>query len=224
MLASFDLVCCKDLLHVLHQGVASCVIPAMITDHLEQKHPGITLKELGQTLGGPVWLHYKAWCRAEGRASCGHRFTLQRFGREKWNVRPELGSAYKASVVRGMSLWLDAYLLDERGSSPGSDLRCFCAHSLACFQVCCDENPQFFDPKVAKRTSGHLRTFLLLYQKLAVADRARTDQRMNFKLVPKFHCLLHLGDYILETRRNPRLLRDMWQAFLYVCRSSFLLA
>lgn len=105
-----------------------------------------------------------------------------------------------------MALWLDAYLEEERGTGPGSDLRCFCAHALASFQRSCDESPQFFTKSVASRTSGYLKTFLQMYQRLALQDRERVDGRRNYKVVPKFHSLLHLGDYIEETLRNPRFL------------------
>ena len=40
----------KDLLHVLHQGVATVMIPSLICHHLECKHPGLTLDGLDRLL------------------------------------------------------------------------------------------------------------------------------------------------------------------------------
>lgn len=70
-----------------------------------------------------------------------------------------------------------------------------------------DENPGFFNRRVARETANYARVFLLFYQRLAADDRAKFGEvRRCYKLTPKFHCMVNLAEYIEHSCRNPRCL------------------
>ena len=117
---------------------------------------------------------------------------------------PELVSAYKAAVVRGMTHWASDFLKEQMGSGPRSDTRAYCMYCIAKFQVLVDQSPAFMSPAVALDAANYVRMHLLFYQQLAVDNRARDDGVKNYKIVPKHHACLHLADYVEQTRRNPR--------------------
>ena len=205
----------EDLLHILHQGVACVAIPSLISDHIEAKYPNCTLKDLDRALLGEVWNSYRSWCRANRKTPCSFRFNLTKFGREQWNVYPELGSIYKAACVRDMIHWTSAYLHDNLHTCAGSEDRCYCMHSLAAFQRNMDEAPEFFHRQKALETANYARTFLMFYQRLASLNRSRGEERRNYKITPKFHNMVHLADYIETSLRNPRFLVKKGFPFAY---------
>ena len=209
---SFGLVCnlnfarAKDVLHNLHQGVACVLIPTLICDHLEHKHPGLTLDQLDAVVSHAVFKHYQNWCRSKGQlvSACSHRFSALRFGKKTWSSCPELVSIYKAATVKTMMTWCAVYLREEMAMAPNGDLRAFCMHSFAMFQQQMDICGPFFSTEEAKQAVYYGRTGLLLYQKLAGHDSRRTDGRQNYKIIPKFHSVLEHCLYIQATLRNPR--------------------
>lgn len=190
----------QDLLHTLHHGVSLCAIAALVTDHFNCKYPGQTLSELEKCLLH-AYKHYKDWCRAKKLSGRSLRFTLNRFGRESWKTLPELSTQYKASTVKYTQYWMHDFLMEE-GACPSSEDRCACSYSLAMFQYMLDTNGERFTPRIAGQTATFGFRFLLFYQKLAV--RSRSEARNNYKIVPKFHYLYHLLEYIRDSFRNPR--------------------
>ena len=131
----------QDLLHVLHQGVACCVIPALVIECIVQCWGGdMTLKDLQRALQTDVWMHYKKWCRENAVAACGHRFSLVRFGKEAWNHAPELASCYKAYTVKHMIYWTHAYLVERMPAR--HDLTC-ASYSMAKMQFNMDVSGPF---------------------------------------------------------------------------------
>ena len=197
----------KDLLHVLHQGVAMVAIASCLCEDLEEKDPHQTLAQLEKRTGEELWNSYKSWCAAHHKTPCSHRFNLARLGREQWNAFPEMGSTYKGAVIKDMIYWSAAYLWQQQGTTPGSNLRCHAMHALATFQKKIDENPGFFNRRVARETANYARVFLLFYQRLAADDRAKFGEvRRCYKLTPKFHCMVNLAEYIEHSCRNPRCL------------------
>ena len=202
-----DSVCpSKDILHSVHQGIACVLIASLVCAHLESKHPGITLRDMDDRLSYEIFKHYKKWCQQKGHLvnACSHRFSCLRFGKDKWASYPELGSVYKAAVVKTMMYWCAEFLKQEDTEIPGGDLRVHTMHAFAAFQSVIDNNGPFFDPETREQVVKYGRTGLLLYQKLAGMDRTRTDGRRTYKLIPKFHSVLELTIYIEETSRNPR--------------------
>ena len=188
---------------MLHQGVACSVIAGLVCAHVEAKFGEVlTLKGLGDQLQGPVWKHYKSWCRAKKVPGCGHRFTLTRFGRDAWNVAPELQSCYKAYTVKMLIYWLHAFLEEFKDEAPGGYTRAHTSYALAKMQHLFDKSGPFLDNNVKDDSVRHGKIFLLLYQSLAVANLG--NPRVNFKVVPKYHSLLHLLLYVARTSRNPR--------------------
>ena len=129
---------------MLHQGVCCVLIPAVLSDHLEAGHPGLTLDQLDKMLQTTLWQDYRTWCRGNSRQSCGHRFSLIRFGREKWNRAPELGSIYKAAVVKDLLLWCSDYMWGHQDGSSDSLRRASCVYALAAFQRLVDASSDFF--------------------------------------------------------------------------------
>ncbi|CAK9005810.1 unnamed protein product [Durusdinium trenchii] len=115
----------SDVLHVYHQGVACVLIASLVCDTLESKYEGITLKEMDQRLSQEVYKHYKTWCkeRAAYTTACSHRFSLARFGKDTWSTYPELGSIFKAAVVKSMLYWCLDYLRGEQHTRGGDELR-----------------------------------------------------------------------------------------------------
>lgn len=196
----------KDLLHCLHQGVACILIPALVCDHLENKYPGLTLKRMDELLSKDVYKHYKAWRKQKGKSvsACSHRFSCQRFGKDTWASAPELGSIYKAAVVKYMMYWCSDFLKQQDEGVCGGTLRIYTMHAFTKFQYLVDKNGPFFAPHVTPQVVGVVRKGLVFYQKLASMDKKRTDERKTYKIVPKFHSMLELSFYIADTNRNPR--------------------
>ena len=184
------------------------LIAALICDHLECKSPQITLRELDETLSKDVFKHYRRWCKNKGNLAtpCSHRFSAQRFGKEKWASYPELASVYKAAVVKTMMYWCSDFLKERDDGIPGGNLRSQTMHAFAAFQNLIDISGPFFDPETTQKVVDVCRKGLLLYQKLAGIDKGRTDGRRTYKIIPKFHSTLELSIYIEETMRNPRYL------------------
>ncbi|CAE7228611.1 ttn-1 [Symbiodinium necroappetens] len=160
----------------------------------------VTLSDLQKKLQTDVWKHYKAWCRENAVAACGHRFSLIRFGKEAWNHAPELASCYKAYTVKQMIYWAHAYLVDTMPQSR-HDLTC-ASYSMAKMQFNMDISGPFFQEDLKKDTVLMGRSFLVFYQRLAVQNA--NSARKNFKIIPKHHSFLHLMFYVDRTARNPR--------------------
>lgn len=103
------------MLHLVHQGIGCVLVAALICDHLECKNVGITLKEMDELLSKDVYKHYKSWCRTKGDLAtpCSHRFSCQRFGKDAWASAPELGSVFKAAVVKTLMYWCADFLKEH---------------------------------------------------------------------------------------------------------------
>ena len=205
--SSSDMSTAQDLLHVLHQGVACVVIPALLCAHLEEKHPHIKLKELDRLISKDLYGHYKKWCseRSPYASACSQRFSALRFGKEKWSMCPELSSVFKAAVVKCMMFWCSDFLKAEMDATPGGRMRAFCMHCFAKFQLLLDMAGPWLTDSQSQEVVKHGWGGLLFYQQLASQDRLRTDGRRTYKIIPKFHSFLELQLYIKETSRNPKL-------------------
>ena len=208
----------KDILHSLHQGVACVLIAALVCDHWECKVPGMTLKDLDAFLSKDTFKHYRRWCRQKGPIAtpCSHRFSLQRFGKEKWSSFPELASVYKAAVVKTMMYWCADFLKERDVGVLGGQLRTNTMHAFAAFQNLIDVNGPFFEPQTTQQVVSVCRHGLLLYQKLVGLDRSRTDGRHAYKIIPKFHSCLELSIYIEQTNRNPRYLHPSQMSQFFI--------
>ena len=194
---------CEDLLHVLHQGVACCVIPALVCAHLEEKFgDALTLKKLDEELQGSVWKHYKSWCVRTNATSCGHRFSSIRFGRESWKYSPELASCYKAYTVKMMMYWVHAFMSDVAQETAGGPERARLSYAFAQVQWCFDSSGPWLSDFVRDRSVKLGWAFLMMYQCMSAGNM--TSAKRNFKIVPKFHSYLHLLLYVQRTSRNPR--------------------
>ena len=192
-----------------------CVcLASVITDHLEDKYPDLTLEGLSTKLSNEAWNHYRRWCRQNRKTSASHRFNLARFGRERWVGYPELSNVYKAAVVKDMAAWARDYLWECMGQDEASRLRAYCMHSFIMFQYMVDEGGEFFSSRDARLTADYLRIFLLFYQKLAANNRA-AGLHANYKLTPKFHSSVHLAGYVEETHRNPKFLDIFFSTFSF---------
>lgn len=196
----------KDLLHLFHQGVLCVVIAALVCSHIDSCHPGITLKELDRVLSKEVYKHYRQWCRSKrGHVSaCSHRFNAIRFGKEKWSQLAELGSIYKAAVVKTMLFWRNDYLKEQSAHVLGGAERAHCIHGFAKFQYILDISGPFLTSDQTREAVKYARAGLLFYQHLTGQDRARTDDRRFYKIIPKCHSLYELTLYMEQTKRNPR--------------------
>lgn len=195
----------KDLLHVVHQGIACVLIAALICGHLESKQRDITLDQMDTHLSKEIFGHYQRWCKNKGRhaTSCSHRFSRLRFGKEQWASPPELGSVYKAAVVKTMMFWCADYL-KEFCDVDGGLLRFRTMDAFGRFQFLLDTHGPFLSPDQTQQVVGVGRKALLLYQKLANIDQQRTDGRRCYKITPKFHSFLEMTFYIEQSNRNPR--------------------
>ena len=164
---------------------------------------------MDETLSRDVYKHYRNWCKEKGKlvTPCSHRFSAQRFGKEKWASCPELGSIYKAAVVKSMMFWCADYLKQNDVGIPGGDLRIHTMHSFAKFQSLLDNHGPFFEPQITRSVVQYGRNGLLFFQQLAGIDKTRLDGRRSYKIIPKFHSFLELTIYIETTNRNPRYLR-----------------
>lgn len=196
----------QDILHCIHQGIGCVLVAALICAHLECKNPTLTLRGLDELLSKDVYKHYRNWCKEKGSlaSACSHRFSAVRFGKEQWSSCPELGSVYKAAVVKTMMYWCADFLKDRDATVEGGELRIHCMHAFAAFQSLIDTNGPFFDPVTTQQVVRVCRKGLLLYQRLVGLDRERPDGRRTYKIIPKFHSCFELSFYIEETNRNPR--------------------
>ena len=182
------------------------MIASLVCSHLEAQNPTITLKELDSKLQKEIFRDYKTWCHAKRKcaSACSHRFNAARFGKEKWSSYPELGSVYKAAVVKTMLFWCHDFLKKQVGAVPGAQARANVTHGFAKFQFMLDSNGPFLDPKKTAEIVKYARAGLLFYQDLAAADSTRADDRRFFKVIPKFHSFMELTIYMETTNRNPR--------------------
>ena len=197
----------KDMLHTVHQGVALHAIAGLVTHHLEENHPGITIAELSARLSGEVWAHYRSWCKGKPTVCpTSSMFSALRFGRDSWQSFPELASCYKGAMVKYLMFWAAAFLCEqlEKVDTPNNRLRAYCAWSLARFQYLQEANGPWLCAEASKDLRAAGRSFLLFYQKLAVESRAVCMGKKMYKVVPKFHSLLHLCIGVKVTGRNPR--------------------
>lgn len=190
----------QDLLHVSHQGVACVYVPATVCDHLEDKHGDMTMQELDTILSTSVFQHYKEWCKSKKLTPCSSRFSCSRFGKTTWATPCELGSVYKAAVVREMIFWVAAYL-EEEGAR---DELSACAFHMAMFESIIASNGRFLSEPAKTQAVSHMQNFLLFSQSLTGKDRRRRNGRRHYKLIPKHHSLVHLHEALAETGRNPR--------------------
>lgn len=103
-----------------------------------------------------------------------------------------------------MMYWCADFLKEQDAHVLDGSLRVNTTHAFAAFQSLMDTNGPFFKPEVTQQVVGMCRKGLVLYQKLAGMDRARTDGRKTYKIIPKFHSCVELSIYIEKTNRNPR--------------------
>ncbi|CAK9112062.1 unnamed protein product [Durusdinium trenchii] len=134
------------------EGIACVLVAALVCDSLERSIPDLTLKSMDQLLASDVYVHYKSWCRSKGHhaTSCSFRFSTGRFGKETWATCPELGSVYKAAVVKSMIFWCAAYLREHQ-TAPNGRLRYLCMQQFATFQYLLDSNGPFFSRDMSLR-------------------------------------------------------------------------
>lgn len=202
--------------HVLYSGSTSCLSPrsSLCGDRCFGVQPHWKLRPPYHFEGirhhpfKTVYGHYKRWCSGKGKAasSCSHRFNAARFGKEQWGAFPELGSIYKASVVKSMLFWCNQFLKEQVGKVAGATERANCIHAFAKFQYLLDINGPFLNDHQVGEAVKYARTGLLLYQDLAANDRSRDDGRRFYKLIPKFHSFFEMTIYMESSKRNPRLL------------------
>ena len=197
----------KDMLHTVHQGVALHAIAALVTHHYEEACLGITLSQLNDKLTSDAWSHYRNWCKGKSVVCpTSSTFTALRFGRENWQSYPELASCYKGAMVKYMIFWVAEFLKEKINEvdTENNRLRAYCAWSLYQFQYLQETNGPWLSSDVATEMAHVGRTFLFFYQKLALGSRAACPEKKMYKLVPKFHCFLHLCLFTQVTCRNPR--------------------
>ena len=195
------------MLHTVHQGVALHAIAALVTHHFEESNPGITIAQLNSCLSKEAWTHYRSWCKGKSTVCpTSSMFTALRFGRDSWQSFPELASCYKGAMVKYLMFWAAAFLCEqlETVDTPNNRLRAYCAWSLAQFQYLQEANGPWLCAQTAEDMCVAGRSFLLYYQKLAVESRAASQGKKMYKVVPKFHSLLHLCMNARVTGRNPR--------------------
>lgn len=182
-------------------------LAGLVTHHYEELHPTITINQLNDALKTDAWNHYKQWCRGK-KIVCptSSVFSAQRFGREKWQSYPELATCYKGAMVKYLIFWVASFLNDKLSelNTEFSRLRAFCSWSLARFQWLQEVNGPWLSNDVATELHDAGRSFLLFYQKLATEARNACPGKKMYKLVPKFHCMLHLCLHTKITGRNPR--------------------
>ena len=193
------------------------VIAALICNHIECQYPAITLKELDRVLAKEIYPHYKRRChqKRSHASACSHRFNATRFSKTEWASYPELGSVYKAAVVKSMLFWCHDYLKEHVGRTAGAEMRYHCIYGFAKFQFLLDINGPFLGLDDKRQTVKYGRAGLLFYQQLAALDRARTDGKRFYKVTPKFHSLFEMLLYIEETSRHVRCLISKFSNFIH---------
>ena len=191
---------------MVHQGVAPLALAAMVTHHFEDREPGLTIQQLNDRLMNVAWPDYKEWCsdRTMVVAPTSSMFTALRFSRDSWQSFPELSSHYKGAMVKFMIYWVASFLQRHCDGSWMARLRAYTSHALARFQYLQDVNGPWLDAATADSMCDEGRSFLVFYQKLGLAARAQFPNRKMYKIVPKFHSMLHCALYVQRTRRNPR--------------------
>lgn len=187
------------MLHMVHQGVAPLALTSLVTHHFEDAEPGLTIQQLNDRLMNVAWPDYKEWIasRNEAVAPTSSKFSALRFSRDSWQSFPELTSHYKGAMVKFMIYWVASFLERFCNGTPMARLRAYTAYALARFQHLQDVNGPWLDASTADDMCDAGRSFLIFYQKLGLAAKM-------YKIVPKFHCMLHCALYVQRTHRNPR--------------------
>lgn len=196
------------MLHCVHQGVASIAIASLITHHFEASGDCDTLATLDVALKTIAWPHYQAWKhrKRECIVPTSSQFDGKRFSRDSWQSFPELASIYKGAMVKYLIFWCRDLLTAQldHDSTYMAKCRAYAAYCLAEFQYLQEVSGPWLDRDVAERMCYMARSFLSLYQFLAVSTRSECPTKWYYKVVPKFHSLLHLAMQLPLTRRNPR--------------------
>ena len=117
---------------------------------------------------------------------------------------PELGSIYKAAVVKTMLFWCNDFIKESVGRVIDAETRSRCIHGFAKFQFLLDIHGPFFQSHETNEAVKYARAGLIFYQQLVSMDRARTDEKRFYKIIPKCHSFYELTVYIEATNRNPR--------------------
>lgn len=164
---------------------------------------GIKTSENEPQAAGSITLTRTAFASQSSR-----RFSGLRFGRESWKSSSELGSCYKAAMVKTMTFWAADFLKQDKGNDELGNLRAFTMHALAEFQLPLDIGGPFFSTSDKHEVISYARQRPLLSQQFAVYDRERRDKGRFYKITRKFHIFAELTFYICidETNRNPRCL------------------
>ena len=200
----------EDMLHCLHQGIAPVAIASLVCDHFESTNARLTLSKLSECLSSEAWGHYRSWKRGKQAvvAPTSSKFSAPRFGRDAWNVYPELASVYKGAMCKYLIFWCASFLKDkfEEHGSEDAATRAYCAWCLAEFQFLQETSGPWLSVDVSERMYYAGRTFLLYYQQLAGNARKRFAEtgRRQYKILPKFHSFLHQVLDLKSTRRNLR--------------------
>ena len=189
---------------MVHQGIGPLLIASLLSDHYEELHEHkLTLKQLEELLQNDAWPHYKQWVRARKLPGCSMQFSLTRIGRENWKKQPEMAPCYKAAVIKAMLYWIASFLLERKQENQaGFVLRADLSYNMAQFHYVQDCNGPWLDDQATIEMAWHGHKFLLLYQ--YAAEQAKSNGRVLYKLVPKFHVMLHMCLRLPLERRNPR--------------------
>ena len=189
---------------MVHQGIGPLLIASLLSDHYEELHDHkLKLRQLEELLQRDAWPHYKKWVRDRKLPSCSMQFSLVRIGRESWQRMPEMASCYKAAVIKAMLYWIASFLLERKqDNQAGFIVRADLSYTLAQFHYLQDCNGPWLHEQAAADMAWYGHKFLLLYQ--FVAGQARRAGRVIYKVVPKFHVMLHMCLRLPLDRRNPR--------------------
>ena len=109
-------------------------------------------------------------------------------------------------MVKYLIFWAAVFLEEKlsENNTEGNRLRAYCGYSLARFQFLQETHGPWLSKDISIDMCNAGRTFLLFYQKLAVTTKLAMPDKRYYKVVPKFHSLLHLCLFVVSTGRNPR--------------------
>ena len=215
-----------DRLHTKYLGfdrdVAACVIVELVREGRYGAAPRVKADYQDQL--DACSLHCWNWLKNHGGCSSKIRFTLANLGiGDSVNEYPELGSIFKAMVVKRIMYYLTAMAREWNSGSKHDELRECMMWGQHTFDYYIDHGGLILSWSDALHAVRGGRLFLLCFQELGVEnERAREHDESRhylYKPRPKLHDFDHTLDFILATRINVKFLDTLLdESFMGVCK------
>ena len=185
----------EDIMHNLHLGIlrdleASVMVAIAVIYGCENLDANLRL----------MYVDFRQWAKSHKLSYARRRFTEKLVGVTDAGGYPCMSSFVKAATIKVIL----AFLADKTWNDSSSEearVRSTCVWAVANFLHILDTSEFWLTSAQAHEAAHSARTFLLLYQKLAVS--ALESGLCLYKVRPKHHYFEHTGDDVERSHMNP---------------------